>query len=235
MLPPALVAIAFTAIAFHAPRFHQRHRGLVRTSAWVLFGIAMVTAMSLPDQAWLVYLESSYLVMSAVVLAIAAIALLVAVTWLRSLLSHLRLRRLPRHTGTVEDDGLEAARYEITSWLRGPRLSVRPFVVTTQHGSVPVHGATMLAPVSVATTPLATGEHVAVLAPGDRVTLVGRTTAADGHPFRATDATEIAYVLADGARPYRFSDVVLVVWRPAVAYLAILIAVALPYLSIFLT
>jgi hypothetical protein len=57
----------------------------------------------------------------------------------------------------------------------------------------------------------------------------------DGHPFRTSDAADIVSVTAMGARPYRFSDVVLVVWRPAVAYLAIVMAVAAPYLTIFLT
>jgi hypothetical protein len=90
-------------------------------------------------------------------------------------------------------------------------------------------------PIPPATTLLDVGQHAPVLAPGDRVTIGARKHRGDGGPFRASDAGDIGVVAAMGARAYRFSDVALVVWRPAVAYLAIMLAVALPYLSILLT
>jgi hypothetical protein len=236
LIPPAILAIVFTAIVFRAPRLYERYRRHVRIALWSLFAIAMFVAVSLPDQAWLVYFESSYLVMSAVVVAVAALVMLVCTSWLRSLRTRWRSRKLTYQTGVIADDEHgEAARFEITSWLRGPRLATRPFVVTTAQGNIPVAGAMVLAPVPHATTLLDVGEHAAVLRPGDRVVIAGRSAAGDGHPFRASDATEISLVTPADARLHRFSDVVLVAWRPALAYLTIVVAVALPYLSIFLT
>lgn len=236
LIPPAIVAILFTVIVFRAPRFYARNRRRVRIALWSLFTIAMLVAMSLPDKAWIVYIESSYLVMSAVVIAVATLVMLVCTSWLRSLGTRWRSRKLTYQTGVIADDEHgEAARFEITSWLRGPRLATRPFVVTTAQGNIPVAGAMVLAPVPHATTLLDIGEHAAVLRPGDRVVIAGRSAAGDGHPFRASDATEISLVSPADAPLHRFSDVVLVAWRPALAYLTIVVAVSLPYLSIFLT
>jgi hypothetical protein len=233
-IPPAIVAIVFVVIAFRCPQLFERLRAKIRIAAWSLFTIAMMLAMSLPDEGWMVYFESSYLVMSAIVFAIASLVLLIAVTSLEPLRARWHGRNLASRPGVIADDEQgEVARFEITSWLRGPRLAMRSFAVTTSQGNVPISGAKLLVALPESTTTLDIGEHVDVLAPGDRVTIAGRNTAADGHPFRASDATEIAIVST--APRYRFSDIVLVVWRPAVAYLAILVAVAAPYLSIFLT
>ncbi|HEY5944390.1 MAG TPA: hypothetical protein VIV40_02820, partial [Kofleriaceae bacterium] len=134
----------------------------------------------------------------------------------------------------VNDEPDPIARLEITSWLRGPHLTVRPFVVATSHGELPVQGAPLLAAIPRITTQLDVGEHADLMMPGDRAVVAGHSMASNA-PFRGLDAPDIAMIAAPDARRYRFSDVTLVVWRPAVAYLAILIAVALPYLSIVLT
>jgi len=236
IVPPALLAIAFTTTVFRYPRLYARVKQWPRTIVKVLLGVGIVSALSLPNEGWLLYLESSYLVMFAVLLAIGALITLTVTTRLGSLAAHFMFRRLPKLEGTIaHEEESEAARFEITSWLRGPRLATRSFVVTTSYGSVPLTGVNVLAPIPAATTLLDVGGHAPVLAPGDRVVISGRKGSGDGHPFRALDATEVAAVAAPGARPYRFSDVTLVVWRPAVAYLAIMLAVALPYLSILLT
>lgn len=236
VIPPAVIGIAFTALVFRWPQRFARSRGKLQLATKLLLGGAVLSALTLPDEGWLLYLESSYLVLFAVLLAIAALVTLAIITWLGSCAAERRLRGMTTLEGVVaDDDDGEVARFEITSWLRGPRLAVRSFVVTTPRGSVPLTGITVLAQPSATTASLDVGGHVRVLAPGDRVVLGGRRGSDDGHPFRAIDATDVAIVATPDVRRYRFSDIALVVWRPAAAYLAILVAIALPYLSIFLT
>jgi hypothetical protein len=236
VIPPAIVATLFTAFVFRAPRLFARWRIGIRKLTIGLLVLAICFALALPDKAWLLYLESTYLVMIGVVLAVLSLAVLAAATWLGSLWTHYRLSKLPVIEGTIEEDGDgPIARFEITSALRGPRLVARSFVVTTPAGKLPISGSPLIANVPTATTALEVGEHAEVLEPGAKVVVAGRTHAADDHPFRGSDATEVALVAAANLQRYRFRDVVLVVWRPAVAYFAILIAVALPGLAIFLT
>jgi hypothetical protein len=235
IVPPALLSVGFTTIAFRAPRLLARARRVVAGLVIASVPMAIFCALSLLDDGWIVYLEASALLLFALLLAIGALITLTGATWLRSYRAHRHLRTLPTQTAKIaaDEDG-PIAQLEITSWLRGPHLSVRSFVLETPQGDVPVRGATLLTPIPAATTQLEVGHHSDVLAAGDHVIVAGRDVASDG-PFRAIDAPEVEVVAAPGARRYRFSDVALVVWRPAVAYLAIVVAIALPYLSIFLT
>ena len=236
VIPPALCALGFTVLVFRASRWFARVRRHTKLAVKLLLGGAILAALTLPNEGWLLYLESSYLVMFGVVLAIGSLITLTVVSRLGSLAAHFNFRRLPKLEGVIaRDEEQEAARFEITSWLRGPRLVTRSFVVMTPYGNVPLTGVNVLAAMPSTTTTLDVGEHAPVFAPGDRVVIAGRKSRADGGPFRAADAADVVAIAAPDARPYRFSDVTLVVWRPAVAYLAIMLAVALPYLSIVVT
>lgn len=234
IIPPALGALAFTIVALRFPQLLAQYRGRLRMTVIGMFSAAMLFAMMLPAEGWDQYLESLYLVMIAAVLAVASLTLLTIVSWLGSLIAYRRFRKLTRIEGTIADDG-PVAIFEITSWLRGPRLTARRFAVTTAHGTMPVGGAAMLAPIADTTTALDIDGYAPALSGGDRVVIAGRTLTAGGHPFRASDATEVVFVASPGARRYRFADVTLVVWRPAVAYLAIVVAVATPALFVLLT
>lgn len=235
LLPPAIVAVSFVTFAFRLPAALARNRVGIRQTAIGLLVLATVVALTLPDDGWDLYLESSYLVLTALILAVMALGWLTLTSAIGARLVTRRLRKLVHITGVIaHDDEGDAACVEITSWLRGPRIITRPFVVTTARGDVPVTGAQVCTKLSAATTTLGVGESMTALAAGDRVVIAGHRTNADGHPFRAADATDVAFVASPAARD-RFSDVALVVWRPAVAYLAIVVAVALPYLSIVLT
>ena len=233
--PSALVAIGFTLLAFRRPRALTAWRRTIRNLVVVGLIVAVFGALTLSHAGWRLFLESSYLTLTAAVLVIGSLLVLTLATWLRSALAHHRFASLPHHTGTIaREEDAPVARFEITSWLRGPRLAVRSFVVTTPQGELPIHGADLLLPLPKRTTSLDVDQHVDVLEPGDRVVIAGQSRSHDG-PFRGLDATDAAMIAGRDARRYRFSDVALVVWRPAVAYLAILVAVALPPLSIFLT
>jgi hypothetical protein len=141
-----------------------------------------------------------------------------------------------RRGGTIAPDSDEPViGLEITSWLRGPRVVQRGFAVTTAVGTLPVRGAHLVAGLPAATTQLRVGERLGVLAPGDEVQIGGHGDAS-GDPFRTSAAP-----LADGMfvapaaldRP-GFPSVALVLWRPCVAYLLIVSAIAVPALAALL-
>jgi len=235
VVPPALVAIAITAVAFRAPSLFARVRRGGAIAAKVALVLVVSIQLNTADRAAVLYLQHSYIILFAIVLAILALANLILITWLRSWLAYRKLQTLTSHTGVVTSDDGEVAVFEIASWLRGPRIVTRAFSVTTNRGIVPVTGAAVLAHVPATTTGLAIGETAQILAPGHHVVIATRSETASGHPFRAMDVTNVLLVAPVGTRPYTFADIALVAWRPAVAYLAILIAVALPGLAIVLT
>jgi hypothetical protein len=228
-IPPIALAIAFTWLAFRRPGLFGRHRATLRIAVQVMFAIAILAQLSMPDAGVVLYMNFVHVVLLAVFVAVVALVAFGVATWLGSRLAHRALRALSREVGVIRADVPGAvAGLEIASWLRGPRLAMRSFSVTTPRGDVPVAGANVLAAVPPSTTRLAIGEHAPLLLVGDRVEVAGRTAAAEGHPFRAMDAAAVEMVVGAGAEPYRFADVALVMWRPCIAYLAILIAVALP-------
>lgn len=53
--------------------------------------------------------------------------------------------------------------------------------------------------------------------------------------FRANELGHAAMVATPDAVRYSFAEVALIAWRPAVAYLAILVVAALPALAMLLT
>ncbi|NVB78769.1 MAG: hypothetical protein HOV81_10275 [Kofleriaceae bacterium] len=230
ILPPVIAAIAFTTLVFRRRMFFSRHRARVTLWVKILFAVAMLAQVSGSDRTGLLYLEHTYIILFVVGLVIGTFVVFGATTWLDSWRAHRALARKPRVDGTIATDGdaEPIATLEITSWLRGPRLATRTFAVRTPSGDVPVTTGNVILPMPPSTLALGVGETAGVLSPGDAVTLAADRTTTGADPFRTMDAAQIAGVISRGATRYRFSDVALVVWRPAVAYLAILVAVALP-------
>lgn len=128
------------------------------------------------------------------------------------------------------------AALEIEGWLRGPRALVDAFEVVTPAGRIPIPvGAALAASLPALSTVLRVGESVAVLRRGDPVVISGLVAPPADHPFRG------AAVLVPGPRGVvvgrpgdgggGFASIALVAWRPCVALLAILVAVAAPGLA----
>lgn len=234
IVPPLLAALAYTAIAFRKPPLVARYRDGIAMFVRVLAVVAVIAALTMSDTNAVLYLGYAYLILIAIIIATAALVALVASSYVASRVAHRRMRGLTSVPGTIAHDTAHAASFVVTSWLRGPRLVVDSFVVSTTHGDVPVSGATLLAPIAPATSSLAPGEQLPVLAPGDRVVLGLEHGAGDGGPFRATEVGHAAMVATADATRYTLDDVALVAWRPAVAYLAILVVTALPVLALML-
>jgi hypothetical protein len=233
LVPSGLAAIAFTAVAMRKRSFWARNRGRVAMLVKCFVPLSALMLAAQADKGAIAYLSFAYVIVFAAVVVIVALVVLGLSVWIRSHYAMHRLRTLPHHAGTIVGDE-SAAAYEIASWLRGPRLVSRHFAISTAYGDVPIDGAELVVPIPMTTTSLAIGDTVDVLAPGTKVVIAGHARSTDG-PFRGADAAQVQLVAVPGAAPSGFADVALVVWRPAVAYLAILIAVAVPPIAMFLT
>jgi hypothetical protein len=233
VVPPTLVALGFTALALRRPGLVLASRRVVIAVVLALLGFAMIARANAGAREMVMYSNLVPLLLTGMVVAIAALiffGIALAVGYHRG---QRALRRQRRTEGViVDDDDAPAFGFEITSWLRGPRIVQRPFAVSITGATIPVRGAHLIAPLPAATTQLEIGETYAVLRPGDRVTIAGHGHAS-GDPFR-TSAAPLAgelFVAPCERTGSAFTHVALAMWRPCVAYLLIVVAVAIPALA----
>jgi hypothetical protein len=241
--PPIAVAAVFSAVASHRPGLVRRHRGRWTAALVVLFGAAVMARLAASGVPSLIYVNLVHFLAASAFVAAAALAAFVAELALRARRARRRLARdRAAVRGVIADDvddlqGVVAA-LEIEGWLRGPRALVDSFEVATTAGHVPIPvGAELAASLPVLSTVLHVGESVAVLRRGDRVVVSGLVEPPVGHPFRGASVLVpgpdgiVVGRADDGGGGGGFATVALVAWRPCVALLAILIAVAIPGLA----
>jgi hypothetical protein len=230
--PPALVAMAFTAVALRWPARVLEQRRLILSIVLALFTLALIGRLDPSPRELLLYSNLVPMLLAAMAVAIAALIIFGAALAWRSYRMQRTFKTNRRIDGVIiPDDDAPAAGFEITSWLRGPRIVQRAFAVSTSAGTIPVSGAHLVATLPAATTQLQVGERIAVLRPGDRVTIAGHANAA-GDPFR-TSAAPLAgelFIAPAERTPAGFAQVALAMWRPSVAYLLIVVAIGLPAL-----
>ena len=232
-VPPTVIALAFTAFALRRPAKLLELRRLFGMLALALLVVAFAFRADASAREMVLYSNLMPMLLTAMIVAIAALLIFGVALGVRASRAQRRFTRNKRSDGVIVVDGDEpAAGFEITSWLRGPRIVQRPFAVCIAGATIPVRGAHLVATLPPATSQLRTGESYAVLRPGDRVMIAGHNDAS-GDPFR-TSAAPIANQLfvapADRAST-GFAHVALAMWRPCVAYLLIVVAVALPALA----
>jgi hypothetical protein len=232
-VPPLAVACAFTALGLRRPSALLALRGPIAYVVLTLLGLAVAVRLDASARVLVLYANLMPILLVAVFVAVLALVLYGAALAVREYRLARGLARRRRTTGLiVADDAEPAIGLEITSWLRGPRTLQRTFSVSTADGMLPVHGAHLVATLPLATTQLRVGEAIAVLRPGDHVTIAGYD-AATGDPFR-TSAAPIAgelFVAPVDAGSNLAAHVALAIWRPCVAYLLIVVAVAIPALA----
>jgi hypothetical protein len=227
LLPPMLGAIAFTAFAMHRGVHTPSARVWLALGAGCLFLGAIGARVGAPSAACVAYANFFHVLLGAGLVAIASLVVLGATNLARR-------ERRGRIEGVIAGD-VPVAGFEIRSWLRGPTPVVGGFVARTAHGDIPIApGAALDLPLPPETIAARLGEGVAALRGGDRVTLAGFDLAgAEGHPFRGSHlpqpGSDGISVGAAGCRG--FANAALATWRPCVAYLLILVAVALPALA----
>jgi hypothetical protein len=226
---PAILATAFTKLAMTAPLVRWRLPSGILPPVFVL--IAIVCGAELKLGTSQVYANYAHFLLALVLVAGAALATLGVASWrTRHVLAGSTIR------GIIARDGNETvAAFEIAGWLRGPRLVCRQFEVTTQGGPVRVtRDIRVVAALPALSTRLRPGEAVRVLREGDRVALSGFVAPHGDHPFRASHGwvpEADAVVAREGEPPGGFAGVALALWRPCVAYLLVVTAVALPALA----
>lgn len=234
--PPTIVALGFTVVALRRPAWLLASHGMIAASVGMLLLVSAATRVDASGRVLLLYSNFVPLLLAAALVAVLAVVVLGSVTWWRSWSMHRAFIARERRGGNVITDCDEPALgLEITSWLRGPRVVQRAFAVSTAVGTLPVRGAHLVAAMPAATTQLRVGERLTVLKGGDEVQIAGHGDDA-GAPFRVSAAP-----LADGMfvapaaldKP-GFPNVALVMWRPCVAYLLIVSAIAVPALAALL-
>jgi len=233
LVPPLVVSFVYTTLALRRQRFVRRFRWLIVGGLATLCGLSLAVRLGHSYGGALVYNNFIHvlLALAAVgVVALAAMGVSLAASARRG--RRLLLADPSRRIGTLEsDDEPVVAGVEITSWLRGPRASVRTCAVTTNTGDVTIPaGARLVAPLPPYTTHLAVGESIEVLRGGGAVVVSGLVEAPADHPFRGS-ATLVpgpaGVYIGDVARlPRGFANVALALWRPCLAYLVIVLAVA---------
>jgi hypothetical protein len=208
----------------------RRHRAAIGTLLVMLLAAALIIRFAPSHDASVLYGNFVPTLLAAATVAVLALVAVAITAWPR--------RRRTRHAlaGRVAIHDGVAARFTLASWLRGPRPVTHAFTLVTPRGHVPVPaGVALDVALPAVSTALATGESIAVVRAGDEVAIDGFIVPPAGHPFRDSTAPQpgprgLVLSRTDTA-PADLAQVALVTWRPCVAYLAIVLVVALPALA----
>jgi hypothetical protein len=230
LAPAYVIGALITAIIMRRPAWARRHRAPALALLALATLVATAARIHADARALILHDAFVHVLLAAVVVAILALVVLGAT---------LAVRRRPSDrswcAGVIAEDeaGEVVGCLEIASWLRGPRALLRPCIVTTPLGDLPIHGAILDASATPLTSTLVVGEAAVVLRTGDRVFVGGLVEAApDGSPFRTAAGLTPGptTVIAPAHDRGGFAGMVLALWRPCVAYLVILTAIGIPAL-----
>ena len=230
---PFVLACGYAALISLAPAFARRMRPLIAMAIGVGFAVAVTLRLTSREGGYLLYDNFIHIILIAALVAVIAVGGFALVVWRHGRRAARAFRGETLEAMIDPEEDNIVACLEITSWLRGPRLICRPFVATTPRGKLVVPGGVTvgLPPIS---SVLRAGEAVVVLRGGDRIELAGFVDRDDGdHPFRGSSLPipgprGIAVGRAGHPPPPAMETVGLATWRPAVAYLLIVIAIAIP-------
>jgi hypothetical protein len=240
LVPPFVGALAYTALASNRPALALRLRAVLVVGAAIVFALAVAARLASYHGAFLLYDNATHLLFTTAMVAVLATIALAIATWRGCRHAARRLARESScRSGVIADDGDQVvACMQITSWLRGPRMIARPFTVTTPAGEVFVPaGVEIATSIPLVSSVLRTGEAVVVLRKDDRVVLAGFVDTETGDsPFRSAHAVipgprgvVVAYAGgAGGDGTTAVQGMGLAAWRPSVAYMLIVIVVAVP-------
>jgi len=227
LAPPCAIAALYTALAIRTPELVRGHRSAVATALAGVITSALFVSCDLSFEGSVAYANMVDVMLAFVAVAGAALGVLAVSS-----------ARRPRPTGrqligTIDGDEQIVASFEIASWLRGARPIVHAFELRTDRERIPIPARAQLAcPLPPGSTHLAAGESIAVLRRGDRVAVSGLVAPEGSDPFRTSTAwtagSDGLCVHGELEQPRDFAEVALQLWRPHVAYILVVTAVALP-------
>lgn len=231
LVPPFVVAVLYTALALRRSRVILAGRKYMLVAVAIMWFVALSLRASATELGMVTYANYLPWLFASAFTVILAITALAVSTWRTT-----HARRRTQHTGIVAaPSGEMVAGYAITSWLRGPEPVCSAFELTTPNGPLPIPAsARVLAPLPLASSMLQVGEMVPALYGGEEVAASGFEKTTGGEPFRDTSApipstrgVDVAPTQADRGG---LEQLALAAWRPAIAYLLVLLAVAGPAL-----
>jgi hypothetical protein len=246
LLPPASATLLLTALLTPA-----RARGFVSSSTFklvagsgllVLLIIAVAARTNSDVPSIVAYLNLVPLLLCSAFLFMIAVLAIALSHWLA-----LRgARRQESSTiGTQEGEvipqaGTEsAARLYNLGWFLGLRTQCDAFVLRTAAGDLPIPaGARLIAPLPLWTSRSRCGDSSPILRGGDRVRATGFVAPPGDNPFRRSEmplpgSRGIVVVKASADEANLWRELALVLWRPALLYVAVISLVALPGLAGF--
>jgi hypothetical protein len=236
LAPPTVIATVFTTFAIRRYELIRAWRGAILIATLVLLVTATAVRMNISLHDSLLYANFVHIVLALAVVAGAALIALAISLWTRAR-RHRRALLVDPVTGVIARDGVDGpvACLQIAGWLRGPRVITRGFTVNTDAGAIAVPcGVTLVGDPPEVSTKLASGEAVPVLRTGDRVVLAGFVAPPSDHPFRSSSALipgdRGIFVAREIERPSGFAGVTLSMWRPGLAFLIVVVSIALPAL-----
>ncbi len=238
LAPPLVLATLYTVLAIRAPALTRRIRGWVIAAMVWLFGGAVVARYRSDHGAFLIHDNFVHVLLATIGLAIIATCTLAVVTWLAGRRELRRLATEPhRKQGVIDDEGEGVvACMQITSWLRGPRMWMRSFIASANGELIRVpSGAVLATAVPKISSAMRAGEAVVVIHQRDPIVLGGFVEREVGEsPFRSVTMTVPgpAGILVGRDEPVStpIESMLLTAWRPSVAYLLIMLAIAVPSL-----
>jgi hypothetical protein len=233
---PLVLATVFTAIAIH--KYEHVHRWRKHLLVVVITGIAVAVAMRAEPRVGSAQVYANYIhvLLALTIVAVGSLGVLGIATALGTRRTRRALARGPLEATVLRSGDDVVAYWEIAGWLRGPRLVSRPFTALTRAGALRVPGeiGVVASPPPVSTR-LAAGDALALIREGDKIALAGFVAPPADHPFRTSAAlvpgSAGIHVGRDGEPPAGFTGIALVLWRPCIAYLLVVIAIALPGLA----
>ncbi|HUS27394.1 MAG TPA: hypothetical protein VMZ53_02765 [Kofleriaceae bacterium] len=237
VIPPIVAGIAYTTLSLRRSAWVRAHRKGFIIATSILLGLAILFRMGAAASPMVLYSNFVPLLLVGVLVAVSALVALAFSMLMRGYRLRRRFISQERMVGVVVADSKEPIfGFEIPSWLRGPRLVQRTFAISTSQGTIPVTGAELVAPLPTGTTLLGRDETLGLIHPGDTVIIAGQTEDAGG-PFRSTTAPLAGslYVAPADVERAGLVSAALAMWRPCVAYLLIVTAVALPGLAALLS
>lgn len=236
LVPPLLIATLYTLCSVRMPRLARAGWLPIAILLSVLFVASSGARVLANNGAFLVHDNFIHLLLASVAIAIVSMVVLAASTWLVGRRTQVGLRAQARDGAISDDDSDVVACLQITSWLRGPRLWMRSFVANTSNELLLVpSGATLATELPKISSGMRIGEAVVVLNKRDAITLGGFVEREVGDsPFRAAKMTVPgpSGITVGRREPMStpIETMLLTAWRPAVAYLLILIAIVVPSL-----